>query len=832
MGAWSRRGQAASSVLMESLETRALLSAALSAPFRSPLFHPDAQRLFPAAAAAAAPLYINPDATAPLGGGDLSRQVDLSIGAATGRQASPLGVNIGPRDAYSQTNTLNDLLTQNGGFETASGRIPFQAAAGSTDLELVAQAAWAYNLDAASLVGQRLTGTTGANAGLLFRIVSVREQRDAFGQTTGNLILATDARFVAPPANADVFALDVVNYGAWKLADNISGWGNSLITRSVSVAHTGSASAQIVFGGGSGAKDNYASLTNWYGADSGAGRNVLLPGHTYDMTFWVKSAQPALAQVVLKQGNIAGGQEFSLPGDGQWHQYTLTVASSSSTAIKYENGEASLGFYGNNATVYVDDWHITDRTDTISAGDPISKSMRDLITAYGFGELRYWHPQLRFATFDQLVGPRDARQAVLQANDVYAPQFGLPEMLQLAKDTHTTPWIVISPLWTPTDVQHLMEYLAGDVSTPYGALRAADGHPGSWLDEFSVIKFESGNESWNGTFFPYSFYPFESYFTITESLFRSFKATPQYQANPSRISLIVNGWQWVPWYTNKAIDLTPSADAVSVSSYTGGPNADMDMRALLGNVLAMPVNEIAGQYPPEIFRKKVYVYEENAGELNGTVPSDKESAYATSLAAGLTVARRAMLNMRDYGITSQQLFTLIQRGDNTPNGFALGHYGLFNDMTTSASNPRPVALAARLLNHARGDILATTISNSWMVDATASGQAATTAADDAMVTLDGQRLVVTLFNNTVDDAQSATFHFTLPAQLAGGCFKVDWTNVTCQLLAGDLAANNETTSNIQISDGNVRHVGRDIYLTLPAHAMGSLILPLVMTRER
>jgi hypothetical protein len=179
-------------------------------------------------------------------------------------------------------------------------------------------------------------------------------------------------------------------------------------------------------------------------------------------------------------------------------------------------------------------------------------------------------------------------------------------------------------------------------------------------------------------------------------------------------------------------------------------------------------------------------------------------------------------------MTNQNLFTLIQRGNNEPEGFALGHFGLFADMTTAFTNPRPTALAAKLLNNASGKIISTSVSAGWAIDSTnALNNANTTPAADAMVTVSAGNLVITLFNDTVADDQNTTFHFTLPASLAGIALNLDWSAASFQVLsAPSIGSNNETTQTVKIADGAFTHGTRELFAALPAHSMGSLVIPL------
>jgi hypothetical protein len=786
-------------------------------------------RVRPAALRVAKPA--KPPAVTPPSLPGATKIIDLSIGGATGKIAQPLGVNIGSMTAYAQGNSINNLVTQGGGFELGNGRVIVHAVAGSTNGTLVVDGSWMWGtLGYAAAVGQRLVGSTGANAAGAWTITAVRDQLDAAGGATGNVLISVAGTFASLPVSTDTFFVEMIGSASQKLADSVWPSGSGAVARDLSVARGGAASARMTFGplGAGGLADNFVSLGYYFGADAGAGRNVLQQGHSYQLSFWATTTTAgATAHLSLYQGKNGGMTDVALVADGQWHQYAFTVAATN--PVVYENGIASIRVHAANGAVNVDDVKLTDLSDQIAPGNPLSKQVVSLVKEYGFSELRYWHPEFRFARFDDLIGRPEDRPLIVGLNDNYDPQFGLPEMLQLAKETGTEAWITIPTTWTAQEVHNLMEYLGGAATTAYGAKRVADGHAGSWFADLNGIKFEAGNESWNGIFSPNAYVPFAPYFERAQDMFHDFKTDPLYAANAGKLELIVNGWQWVPWYTEQAIAHVPDADAVDVSAYTGGPNTEMPINQLLGGVMSQQVHDNAWQLPSTIFGKKVYVYEEAAGELQGTLSAATESAYATSLGAGLAVARNAMQLTRDYGITDQNLFTMFQRGNNLPNGYALGHFGLFTDLTTAGTNMRPVALAAKLLNRAKGTILASSLTGGWAVDGTSAvGAAATTQAADAMVTFDGANLVVTMFNNTVADLQNTDFHFTLPATIGGKAVTADWSKATFNVLSGPtVASNNETTQTVAIKAGQYSHGTSEVYAALAGHSMGSLVIPLI-----
>jgi len=193
----------------------------------------------------------------------------------------------------------------------------------------------------------------------------------------------------------------------------------------------------------------------------------------------------------------------------------------------------------------------------------------------------------------------------------------------------------------------------------------------------------------------------------------------------------------------------------------------------------------------------------------------------------LAVIRNAMTLERDKGMGMQNLFTMFQRGNYLPSGYRLGHNGIFADMTTAQTQPRPVALAAKLLNQAQGEILATSVSGGWTVDSGSTiDEARTVAAGDAMVSFDGKQLVVTLFNNTVAGDENADFHFTLPGVIDGQAVGWDWAKATFSVLNGPgVEANNETGVHVEIAPGAFTRNGSQVYAALPGHAMGSFVIP-------
>ena len=758
-------------------------------------------------------------------GPQVTRSVNVTIGAATGKTDQSLGINIGSSSSYAAGNVVNNLLAQGGSFELANGRIIVHAVNGSTHTTLVVGTSWLWqSIGYANAIGQTLFGSTGPNMHGSWTITDIRDQLNPNGTPTGNTLITIAGAFASIPTNNDAFFVQIRGNPSAQLADDVQTAGNVTIVRDNSTAFSGNSSALFTFGAGT---SNKGTLKYYFGADGKAGREILQPGHTYQLSFWAKTAISATARLALYQAFTGANNTVNLIGDGQWHQYTLNV--NATGPIVYNNAIASIDISGSNGTVNVDVVKLIDLSDQIAANNPLSAEAVRLIQQYGLLQppLLGSKPPLRQPRRSHRTRRRTPHDHGTRRQLFPHPR---PSGNAPALRHHPYPDVVRAP-------HHLDA--AGDSQPPripgrfhlhsLRRKRAADGHPTSWFNDISMIHFEAGNESWNGTFFPNSYNDFDTYFNRAEEMFHDIKTDPLYPANANKLSLIANGWQWNTWFDQQAIAKVPDADAIDASAYTSGPNTQMNMNDLLSGVFSQQLADDSGQFPTSTFSKPVMIYEEAPGELNGGLSAATESAYATSLAAGIATIHNAAVLERDYGISLQNLFTLYQSGDNTPEGYAAGHYGIFADQLTAETNPRPVALAAKLLNQANGQILASSVSDGWTVNSRSTQAIATTTqAADALVTYDGTKLVITLFNDTVPDNEATNFNFTLPTSIAGRAITANWAAASCSVLAGPSAAsNNETAKNVSISNGTFSQSGQNVSVTLTAHSMASLVIPLL-----
>ncbi|HEY4329190.1 MAG TPA: alpha-L-arabinofuranosidase C-terminal domain-containing protein, partial [Phycisphaerae bacterium] len=92
------------------------------------------------------------------------------------------------------------------------------------------------------------------------------------------------------------------------------------------------------------------------------------------------------------------------------------------------------------------------------------------------------------------IGPREKRlpHPVEQWNDRDTYQFGTDEFLRLCEKIGAEPILVINTARGVDDALHWLEYCMGDVSTPFGKQRAANGHPAP----YPLKTIEIDNETW------------------------------------------------------------------------------------------------------------------------------------------------------------------------------------------------------------------------------------------------------------------------------------------------------------------------------------------------
>lgn len=126
-------------------------------------------------------------------------------------------------------------------------------------------------------------------------------------------------------------------------------------------------------------------------------------------------------------------------------------------------------------------------------GLPIRADIGNMLVAQGLTFLRYAGTMVNSPEykFKNMIGDPDKRPPYRGHWNHYTTNgFGIEEFLKYCEVTSITPSFAVNIYETPQDMAEMVEYLNGAVSTPWGAKRAANGHP----KPYGVKYIEIGNE--------------------------------------------------------------------------------------------------------------------------------------------------------------------------------------------------------------------------------------------------------------------------------------------------------------------------------------------------
>lgn len=260
-----------------------------------------------------------------------------------------------------------------------------------------------------------------------------------------------------------------------------------------------------------------ASAENLQGAANRGfwGINIVA-GETYTLSFWAKASNNGytgnvVARLLANNGSTICG-EATVSGDftvGEWRQYTATITATGTSP----NGQFAL-LTANNGTLHVDVVSLFPKTwkNRKNGMRPdLAQLLADTKPTFlrfpggcfvegtdGFQNAFQWK---------KTIGPIEGRNGHQNVNWGYRSSDGLgyDEYLQFCEDLGAAPMFVVNvglghgytiPIADlDTLVQNTLdaiEYANGDVSTPWGARRAANGHP----EPYGLKFVEIGNENY------------------------------------------------------------------------------------------------------------------------------------------------------------------------------------------------------------------------------------------------------------------------------------------------------------------------------------------------
>ncbi len=644
---------------------------------------------------------------------------DISIGPEVlHANVQRFGINLSGQSFYDSGQMMKNLIFRNPGFEgeTWQSYLHCKSADANTCTSDAASSAW----PAGFLDGAQYEVVSGKAAGQAGTVRSSSSAAYGHGVT---LDFASPAQGLADG--------DFVLIRMEKPGDAAAGWwtstsgGATLATEFHDLA-PGSAGKQALRIEAS-APNQDASVSSYF--DSSEGRSFLQLRGRFTLRFrarWLSGSRTLPVSLSRFDKARNAGHSF-LHEDVEltpaWHDYSYSFnANEDGSAL----GTVGLTFSAHQNALLLDDVTLTAAD---SPGNPTA--FRDEVVE----TLRELHPGvIRFmdngtslgSTLDDLLATPFARRRGgwrLNATSADAIPIGLHESLTLAQAIHADPWYTLPGTLSPAEMAHLIEYLAGPASSPYGAKRAALGQSAPWTSIFHTIHLEYGNEMWNEGDFAGEALPNPAVYTArVASVFSAAHASPWFK--PAQFDLIAGAQAGNTWLTTEELKTDNHANSIDFAPYLFAQLNDASSKeAVFGAMFSEPERQDTPHGPAghddgtmaeqvRVARNAAHpatpdIYEVNlAGNVsaNNRITQAQINSIIPSIGGAVAVADHMLLMLRDLGITTQCLFALPEYAnhfaepDNANKTTPL--WGAVIDMGGPTNLRRPTYLALQLMNQA------------------------------------------------------------------------------------------------------------------------------------
>ncbi|HBJ87720.1 MAG TPA: hypothetical protein DDZ88_28465 [Verrucomicrobiales bacterium] len=426
--------------------------------------------------------------------------------------------------------------------------------------------------------------------------------------------------------------------------------------------------------------------------------------------------------VTVRRGTLTPYLSQTVQLTGGWADYALPFTVSEPDTI---SGTVRVSFSPvNQSAALLDDVSLR-QTDSDPANptefrDDVVNALRGLRP----GILRYVNWQDVGNSLDNALAPVFARKR--SAYNVYATTEnnmmpGLHEFFVLCEHLGSDPWYSIPVPCSTQEVANLMEYLGGATNTPYGAIRAALGHPAPWTGVFLRIHLEFGNENWNNTAFRGA--------VISASvpcgnraseLFAVIKNSPFY--NAAQFNCLLGGQVAGTGNNLQLHDASTQHDSFCLAPYMSSRVDNFaNNEELFGPLFAEPQWWSFNPSPTSGFMRGNFnnlqnssrpvplaIYEVNLHTTEGAISQEALDNYTPSVGAALAVGAHMLVMLKELACRDQVFFSLAGHRATRTDGKTAALWGSVLDMGKT-NRKRPHYHMVQLLNEALGGDLLRTI---------------------------------------------------------------------------------------------------------------------------
>jgi len=211
----------------------------------------------------------------------------------------------------------------------------------------------------------------------------------------------------------------------------------------------------------------------------------------YQLKVWMKQSGIASQQVMawISGGFTSFGTTFTDVGGG-WRQYTYTfLAPDAATFSATEAIRVNIGFYG-AGELYIDKTYLGLEENAESLVEPeILTAIRD--SSMNLIRLENVPIARKNSSADSFLQQAGNESGLVLTDGMSETGIeSLEASLSLVRDADADPWIVIGPMADEFTIQKLMGYLCGNLSDPYGKMRADNGTGVPWGMQFDRLVLE------------------------------------------------------------------------------------------------------------------------------------------------------------------------------------------------------------------------------------------------------------------------------------------------------------------------------------------------------
>ena len=407
-----------------------------------------------------------------------SSSIEVS-GAAAQSVVNRLGVTLGG-EAWVDVGPLSkNLVLNNPGFEAADYRAILRCGAVTADGCRVANAATAepdgfWN-------GAHYQVMSGGAAGATGTVVSHTSSGDGS-------VLALDKSLSL--SAGDYFWVEVL-----QPVSGVAGWsssanGGGTITAETADLSPETSGKQALFLSALG-RDGSVRLSQQLDAQPGLSKFQL--NGAYEVSFRAKGVggnnQLNVSVARMESGN-APYLNRPVALTDSWAQYTLSF---SATETGTHSSPLQLSFAAAGANIELDDVSLqqsnSDSANATAFRDEVVNALQELHP----GTIRMVSAGSDVHT--QLASPFARYGLSSDVNSAPETAYGIQEFLELCATVGANPWITVPASTTPREMTGLVQYLTGDGSDTWSALRIARGHAEPWTSVFGKVHIELENST-------------------------------------------------------------------------------------------------------------------------------------------------------------------------------------------------------------------------------------------------------------------------------------------------------------------------------------------------